>query len=73
MTETGGKFVFYALGLGYNASRNFNMEILYSIPNNSNNVYAKSPAEDYGGTPGQFYDKKINGLIRLGFQYSFIF
>lgn len=73
MTETGGKFILYCFGLGYEASRNFNMEILYSIPNNSNRIYAESPAADYGGIPGQFYDKKINGLIRLGFQYSFIF
>jgi hypothetical protein len=71
-TETGGNFIFYCFGLGYETSGNFSIDIIYSFPS-GNKVYAKEPAGLYGGIPGQFYYKRMNGLIRLGFQYSFNF
>jgi hypothetical protein len=72
ITETGGNFTFYSFGLGYEASENFSVDIMYSFPG-GNKIYAREPAGLYGDAPGLFYYKKINGLIRLGFQYSFIF
>jgi hypothetical protein len=68
-TWTGGNFTFYCFGLGYESSKNFSIDILYSFPS-GNKVYAKEPSFKMGG---RYYEKKINGLIRLGFQYSFIF
>ena len=72
ITETGGEFTFYCIGLGYETSQNFSLDITYCFPG-GNKVYAKEPTAIYGIGGGQFFDKSIGGLMRIGFQYSFIF
>jgi hypothetical protein len=69
-TNPHGKFTFYFIGLGYETSRNFDFDIMYGFPA-GNRVYATGPALAVYG--GQIFEKKINGLFKLGFQYSFIF
>lgn len=72
-TEAGGQFTFYFLGLGYEneTSRNFSIDIVYGFPG-KNRVYTTTPPSAYGLDGSQYLTDKINGLFKIGFQYSFV-
>ncbi len=71
-SESGGNFIFYCLGAGYRVSNNFTLNLMYWLPNKkvfgTNTVYKDDSIISY-----ESYDKINHGLVRIGFQYSFIF
>ena len=72
-SESGGNVTSLCLGVGYSTSRHFNIDLMYYLP--FNKVYGYNyVAYDYNGNHnGRRYDKINNGVLTLGFQYSFIF
>ena len=68
--ESGGNFIFTCLGLGYNGTKNFSLEMIYWIPNKkvfgTNYVFGTNGSVSY-------YNMINNGLLGIGFQWSFIF
>jgi len=68
--ESGGSFILYSFGAGYETSKNFDIYILYNIQNKK--VFGYSHNTGYAPF-NQTYDMVFKGLIRIGFQYSFIF
>ena len=64
---SGGNITLLCFGIGYNTSKNFNLDISYCIPDKR-----KIGIDEVIGFR-QTYDKVVNGLLRVGFQYSFIF
>jgi hypothetical protein len=72
-SESGGDVTSLCFGLGYSTSRHFNIDLMYYLP--FNKVYGYNyVAYDYNENyTGKRYDKINNGVITLGFQYSFIF
>ena len=72
ITNADGTFTFYFLGLGYKASTTFDIDIMYGFPG-KNKVYTTTPVSAYGIAGNQYFEDKINGLLKIGFQYSFIF
>ena len=65
-SKSGGEITFYSIGVGYQASKHFNLDLTYYIPDN------KSYGHDTISYPYHRYDKMVNSLINLGCQYSFI-
>jgi len=66
-SESGGDINFLCFGGGLNASKYFELDLIYYFP--LNKVYGFNqvnyPVE-------QHYDKIVNGILNIGFQYSFI-
>ena len=67
--STGGSFTFYCLGLGYNVSKHFNLDLMYCFPNEK--VFAYYQSDFFSQYQG--FNEIDNGLIKIGFQYSFLF
>ena len=70
LSSSGGDFIFYCFGLGYDFSQSFSADVIYYIPNKK--VYGYDINTGYSPT-GQIYEKVNKGLVKIGFQYSFIF
>ncbi len=68
-SASGGDNMFYCIGVGYQTSDDFNIDIIYYFPDNK--IYGHNI--DVNSYPYKEYDKIVNNLISLGFQYSFIF
>ncbi len=66
---SGGNFILYGIGLGYKTSDNFNIDMMFYLPDKK--VFGFDRDNSY--SPAQTYNKVNNGLVKLGFQYSFIF
>ncbi len=68
-SESGGNFIFYCLGVGYRATKNITWNLMYWIPNKkmfgTNTVFKDDKFK--------YYDKINYGLLKIGFQYSFVF
>lgn len=58
-------FTFYCAGVGYQFSKNFNIELAYYIPNDK--VFGYN-VNDY---TYQYINKIDNGILKLGFEYIF--
>ncbi|HED05600.1 MAG TPA: hypothetical protein ENI61_02815 [Ignavibacteria bacterium] len=71
LSESWGNFTFLCLGFGYNISRNFIIDLIYYYP--TSKVYGNNQVSNYPESGYTNYNKVVNGLIKLGFQYSFIF
>ncbi len=65
--STGDSFNFVCLGFGYSTSKNFSLDLMYYIPTEKTFGY------DFDFTNLKSSKKIDNGLIKIGFQYSFIF
>ncbi len=64
----GGDFAFISFGIGYSSSENFNIDITYHIPNKQ-----KFGIDRAGDVSSYIWFDKIDyGLLKVGFQYSFI-
>jgi len=72
-TDDSGEVTFLCLGLGYNMSKQFNLDITYYLPF-INRVYGYEIVNNYlnGYLVSQKYDNVAKSLFSLGFQYSFI-
>ena len=57
---------FYNAGLGYMVSEHWSFDVMYSIPNN------KKFGHVYDYIENKSYDKFVNGIITIGYQYTFI-
>ena len=68
-TYTGGAITFYCFGLGYNTSKKFELDIIYCIPDRK--IYGHDG--EMGIHMNETYYKIVDGLLKIGFQYSFIF
>jgi hypothetical protein len=61
---------FITLGAGYTFLKDFDIDAIYYFP--LKKVYGHYQ-EEYSSTPYIVHTMKVNGLIKLGIQYSFIF
>jgi hypothetical protein len=68
-SNAGGSLItFYCFGIGYNTSENFELDIIYYVPDHK--TYGQDAS--WGPNAETIY-RTVNGLFRIGFQYSFIF
>ncbi len=65
-SESGGNINFICLGGGLNVSKHFEPDAIYYF--SLNKIYGYN----YDTNTNQRYDKIVNGVLNLGFQYSFI-
>lgn len=69
-SEAGGKTTFLCIGAGYGLSKHFIFDLMYYYTKDK--VYGYNIVS-YSSTDYKRYDKINNGLLVLGFQYSFVF
>jgi hypothetical protein len=67
LSSSGGNFTFYCIGAGYNFSKHFDIDLMYYVPNN------KVFGSDLDFQTYQLHNKTDNGLLKLGFEYKFVF
>lgn len=67
-SESGGDINFLCLGGGLNTSKHFEIDLIYYFPLNKS--FGFNQVNSY--PISQRYDKIVNGVIKLGFQYTFI-
>lgn len=67
--HTNDKYTFYCFGLGYEPARNFDIDLLFSVPNTK--IYGYTINDNV--FPTVKYENINNGLLRFGFEYLFNF
>ncbi|PIU45809.1 MAG: hypothetical protein COS95_01885 [Ignavibacteriales bacterium CG07_land_8_20_14_0_80_59_12] len=68
-SESGGETTLLGLGFGCNASKHFNLDVMFYYP--INKVYGYDLIPEWDDGPKR-YSKIVNGIIKFGIQYSFI-
>ena len=63
------KYTFYCFGLGYEPASNFDIDLLFSVPNTK--IYGYTINDNV--FPAVKYQNINNGLLRFGFEYLFNF
>ena len=67
LSTDNGAITLYCFGLGFEVSKNFSFDISHYVPQNTTFEYVTDIYHNLT------YDKKLYGMTKFGFQYSFIF